>query len=133
MMTDADLGRKRMALDTATAPAEGSALTAGERLDRVSFGSSHRRLLALIAAGLFVDVYDQAMGGGVIAALLKAGWSDLRLNGVFLSSTFLGLMVGAWAAAADLGPLRTGHGLCFSSSIIIHSMRRDLSSSGITR
>jgi len=87
-----------MALATATAPAEGPALTAGERLDRVSFGSFHRRLLALIAAGLFVDVYDQAMGGGVIAALLKSGWSDLRLNGVFLSSTFLGLMVGAWAA-----------------------------------
>ena len=38
-------------------------------------------MLALIAAGLFVDVYDQAMGGGVIAALLKAGentiWVEL--------------------------------------------------------
>jgi putative MFS transporter len=88
MMTDAELGRKRMALDTATVPAEGPALTAGERLDRVSFGSSHGRLLALIAAGLFVDVYDQAMGGGVIAALLKAGWSDLRLKGCFCRRPF---------------------------------------------
>lgn len=46
------------------------------------------------------------MGGGIIAALLKIGWSDLRLNGVFLSSTFLGLMVGAWAA----GPLSDHYG-----------------------
>jgi putative MFS transporter len=67
-----------MALEIATAPAQAPALTAGERLDRVSFGRFHRRLLALIAAGLFVDVYDQAMGGGVIAALLKAGWSEMR-------------------------------------------------------
>ncbi|MBV9828838.1 MAG: MFS transporter [Alphaproteobacteria bacterium] len=70
----------------------------GERLDRIPVGVAHRRVLALVAAGLFVDVYDQAMGGGIIAALLKTGWSDLRLNGVFLSATFLGLMVGAWAA-----------------------------------
>lgn len=95
-----------MALATTTAPTKGPALTTGERLDRVAFGRFHRRLLALIAAGLFVDVYDQAMGGGVIAALLKAGWSDLRLNGVFLSSTFLGLMVGAWAA----GPVSDRYG-----------------------
>jgi len=82
------------------------ALTAGERLDRVPLCAFHWRVLALVAAGLFVDVYDQAMGGGIIAALLKTGWSDLRLNGVFLSSTFLGLMVGAWAA----GPISDHYG-----------------------
>jgi putative MFS transporter len=91
---------------TTTATAELPALTVGERLDRVSLNSFHWRVLGLIAAGLFIDVYDQAMGGGIIAALLKSGWSDLRLNGVFLSSTFLGLMVGAWAA----GPLSDHYG-----------------------
>ena len=109
-----------MALATATAPAEGPALTAGERLDRVSFGSFHRRLLALIAAGLFVDVYDQAMGGGVIAALLKSGWSDLRLNGVFLSSTFLGLMVGAWAAG--LISDRYGRRMAYQINLLIFGL-----------
>ncbi len=88
------------------AVAELPELTAGQRLDRVSLNAFHWRVLGLIAAGLFVDVYDQAMGGGIIAALLKNGWSDLRLNGVFLSSTFLGLMVGAWAA----GPLSDHYG-----------------------
>lgn len=88
------------------ATAELPVLTAGERLDRVSLNSFHWRVLGLIAAGLFVDVYDQAMGGGIIAALLKNGWSDLRLNGGFLSASFLGLMVGAWAA----GPLSDHYG-----------------------
>jgi len=91
---------------TTVAGVELPALTAGERLDRVPIGRFHWRVLGLIAAGLFVDVYDQAMGGGIIAALLKEGWSDLRLNGVFLSSTFLGLMVGAWMA----GPLSDRYG-----------------------
>lgn len=82
------------------------ALTVGDRLDRIPVGAFHWRVLGLIAAGLLVDVYDQSMGGGIIAALLKSGWSDLRLNGVFLSSTFLGLMVGAWMA----GPLSDRYG-----------------------
>lgn len=43
---------------TITATAELPALTAGERLDRVSLNAFHWRVLGLIAAGLFVDVYD---------------------------------------------------------------------------
>lgn len=74
------------------------ALTVGERLDRLSTGPFHWRMFALIGGGLFVDVYDQTLAGAVLATLVKSGESNLKLNGWFLSSTFLGLMVGAWIA-----------------------------------
>jgi putative MFS transporter len=103
-----------------TALDEAPALTAGERLDRLPISSFHWRVLGLIAAGLFIDVYDQAMGGGIIAALLKEGWSDLSLNGVFLSSTFLGLMVGAWTA----GPVsdRFGRRAAYQLNLLIFGL-----------
>ena len=75
-----------------------SALTVGERLDRLSINAFHWRLFALIGGGLFVDVYDQTVAGAVLATLVKRGESNLTLNGWFLSSTFLGLMIGAWIA-----------------------------------
>jgi putative MFS transporter len=74
------------------------ALTVGDRLDRLAIGPFHWRLFALIGGGLFVDVYDQTLAGAVLATLVKSGESNLTLNGWFLSSTFLGLMVGAWVA-----------------------------------
>jgi MFS transporter, putative metabolite:H+ symporter len=74
------------------------ALTVGERLDRLPIGPFHWRLIALIGGGLFVDVYDQTLAGAVLATLVKSGESNLTLNGWFLSSTFLGLLVGAWIA-----------------------------------
>ncbi len=74
------------------------ALTVGERLDRLSIGAFHWRMFALIGGGLFVDVYDQTLAGAVLATLVKSGESNLKLNGWFLSSTFLGLLIGAWIA-----------------------------------
>ena len=82
----------------ASATTAASVLTVGERLDRLSLGPFHWRLFALIGGGLFVDVYDQTLAGAVLATLVKTGESNLTLNGWFLSSTFLGLMVGAWVA-----------------------------------
>ena len=35
---------------------------------------------------------------GVLAALVKSGWSDLAHNGWFISITFAGMVVGAWFA-----------------------------------
>lgn len=40
------------------------ALTAGEHQARMPISSFYWRILGLIAAGLFVDVYDQVTGGG---------------------------------------------------------------------
>lgn len=74
------------------------ALSVVERLDRLPLGTFHWHLMWLIGAGLFVDVYDQFIGGGILAAFVKSGTSNLTLNGYFLSSTFIGLMIGAWWA-----------------------------------
>ncbi len=82
----------------ASQTSKSSALSVGERLDRLPLGPFHWHLLWLIGAGLFIDVYDQMVGGAILAAFVNSGKSNLALNGYFLSATFLGLMIGAWWA-----------------------------------
>jgi len=57
-------------------------------------------VLALIAAGMFFDSFDLYLAGGVLGAMVQSGESTLSLNATFISSTFLGMMIGAWAAGA---------------------------------
>jgi MFS transporter, putative metabolite:H+ symporter len=71
---------------------------AGARLDRLPIGRFHRRLFALISAGLFFDIFDLSIGGVVMAALIGTGFSTLALNGWFMSCTFLGATLGAFSA-----------------------------------
>ena len=71
---------------------------AGARLDRVPVGRFHRRLFALISAGLFFDIFDLSLGGVVMAAFVATGFSTLALNGWFMSCTFLGATLGAFSA-----------------------------------
>ncbi len=71
-------------------------VNAGARLDRLPICSFHWRILALIGAGMFLDAFDIYLAGGVLGAVLKEGWSTLDLNAAFVSSTFLGMTIGAW-------------------------------------
>ena len=71
---------------------------AGARLDALPVGRFHRRMLALIGAGLFLDGFELYLSGGVLGALTRSGWSTMALNAAFVTSTFLGMTVGAWAA-----------------------------------
>jgi putative MFS transporter len=73
-------------------------VNAGGRLDRLPVGKFHWRILGLIGAGMFLDGFEIYLAGGVLAALVKAGWSDLGLNGWFISVTFAGMVIGAWFA-----------------------------------
>ena len=73
--------------------------------------------IALIGGGLFVDVYDQTLAGAVLAALVKSGEFNLTLNGWFLSSTFLGLMIGAWIAGVMSD--RFGRRVSFQINLLI--------------
>ncbi len=75
-------------------------VNAGGRLDRLPICSFHYRVLGLVAAGMFFDAFEIYLGAGVLAALVQSGWSDLAQNGVFISSTFAGMMIGAWLAGA---------------------------------
>ena len=76
----------------------GQGINAGARLDRLPVGTFHRRLLWLIGLGMFLDACDIYIAGGVLGALVKSGWSDLDANASFLSATFLGMLVGTFAA-----------------------------------
>lgn len=70
-------------------------VNAGARLDRLPIGPFHTRVLWLIGLGMFFDSFDNTLSSSVLAAMLKSGWSTLQLNSVFMSSTFVGLTIGA--------------------------------------
>lgn len=70
----------------------------GGRMDRLRLGRFHRRLLALIGAGLFLDGFELYLTAGVLGALTRSGWSNMTYNASFVSSTFIGMVVGAWLA-----------------------------------
>lgn len=70
----------------------------GRRLDRMPLTSFHRRLLALIGAGLFLDGFELYLTAGVLGSLTKSGWSTMSSNAAFVSATFIGMVIGAWAA-----------------------------------
>lgn len=67
----------------------------GARLDRLPIGRFHRRILAMIGAGLFLDSFDIYMQGPMLAYMVSIQWSDAARNAQFISSTFAGLVVGA--------------------------------------
>lgn len=71
-------------------------VNAGARLDRLPVCGFHWRILALIGAGMFLDAFDIYLAAGVLATVLKEGWSTLELNAAFVSSTFIGMTIGAW-------------------------------------
>ena len=75
-----------------------SVVNSAGRLDRLPVGRFHWRLFTLIGAGMFVDGLDSYIGGGVLGALTKSGWSDLAHNAHFVSATFVGMTIGAFVA-----------------------------------
>ena len=70
----------------------------GARLDRLPLSRFHTRIVAMTAAGLFVDVFDIYLAGGVLAALVQSGMSTMAGNASFISATFLGMVAGSWMA-----------------------------------
>jgi len=54
--------------------------------------------LWLIGGGMFLDSFDIYLAGGVLGALSRSGWSSMTLNAAFLSSTFIGMLIGAFTA-----------------------------------
>lgn len=75
-----------------------STVNAGPRLDRLPISGFHRRILWLIGGGMFLDSFDIYLAGGVLGALTRIGWSTMQLNAAFLSSTFFGMLLGAFTA-----------------------------------
>ncbi|MCH3964482.1 MAG: MFS transporter [Clostridium sp.] len=66
-----------------------------EKMDYVPISKLHYKILWLIGLGIFLDGFDVYLAGGVLGVLLKSGWSSISLNAVFISVTFLGLLIGS--------------------------------------
>ncbi|HTR10624.1 MAG TPA: MFS transporter [Paraburkholderia sp.] len=72
-----------------------SAVNSGARLDRLPISRFHWRILWLIAGGAMVDAFDIYLAGGVSAGMAKEGFSTMSQNALFISATFIGMMLGA--------------------------------------
>ena len=67
----------------------------GARMDRLPISKWHYNVLFLMGLGLFVDSFDNYMGGVILADLVRTGWSNNYLNATFASATMAGLFVGS--------------------------------------
>lgn len=67
----------------------------GPRMDRLPIAKWHYSILLLMGLGLFVDSFDNYMGGVILADLVKSGWSNNYLNAAFASATMGGLFLGS--------------------------------------
>lgn len=73
-------------------------INAAGRLDRLPISRFHWKVLGLIAGGAFLDAFDIYLANGAVASMVKEGFTDLRHGAIFVSSTFIGMMIGAFAA-----------------------------------
>ncbi|HEY4294904.1 MAG TPA: MFS transporter [Paraburkholderia sp.] len=70
-------------------------VNAGPRLDRLPMSPFHRRIMWLIGIGMFFDGFDIYVASTVLGATLHSGFSTLAQNALFVSLTFLGMMLGS--------------------------------------
>ncbi len=73
-----------------------SSVNAGARLDRLPVSSFHRRVMMLIGIGMFFDGFDIYIAATVLGSTLHSGFSTLPENAMFISATFVGMMLGSF-------------------------------------
>jgi MFS transporter, putative metabolite:H+ symporter len=95
-------------------------VNSGGRLDRLPLSGFHWKMLALISAGGMVDAFDIYLAGGVAPAMAKEGFSTLSLNAAFISSTFIGMFIGA-AFAGVIGD-RFGRRVSYQANLLIFGL-----------
>ncbi|HET7151884.1 MAG TPA: MFS transporter [Candidatus Acidoferrum sp.] len=95
-------------------------VNAGARLDRLPICSFHRRILTLIGIGMFFDGFDVYVAATVLGATLKTGFSTLAQNALFVSVTFVGMMLGSFVTGF-LGD-RYGRRFTYQANLIIFGL-----------
>ena len=71
-------------------------VNAGARLDRLPLSRFHRRIMRLIGIGMFFDGFDIYIASTVLGTTLQSGFSTMGQNALFVSVTFLGMMLGSF-------------------------------------
>jgi putative MFS transporter len=92
----------------------------GRKLDALPLGRFHYRLTGLIAAGLFVDQFDNYITGGVLGAAVKEGWSTMQMNALFISAGTAGMTIGS-ICAGWIGD-RYGRRFSFQMNLLIFGL-----------
>ncbi|HEX7814744.1 MFS transporter [Dyella sp.] len=95
-------------------------VNAGARLDRLPMSAFHRRIMWLIGIGMFFDGFDIYVASTVLGATLKSGFSTLPQNALFVSMTFLGMTIGAFATGF-LGD-RFGRRFTYQANLMIFGL-----------
>ena len=68
----------------------------GARLDRLPLSAFHSRIMWLIGIGMFFDGFDIYIASTVLGATVSSGFSTIAENALFVSMTFLGMMIGSF-------------------------------------
>src|ERR1700761_4588178 len=95
-------------------------VNAGPRLDRLPMSGFHRRIMWLIGIGMFFDGFDIYVASTVLGATLKSGFLTLGQNALFVSMTFLGMTLGAFATGF-LGD-RFGRRFTYQANLMIFGL-----------
>ena len=95
-------------------------VNAGGRLDRLPIGPFHYRIMGLIGIGMFFDGFDIYVAGTVLASTLKSGFSTLPQNAIFVSVTFIGMMLGSFLTGF-LGD-RFGRRFTYQANLLIFGL-----------
>jgi putative MFS transporter len=95
-------------------------VNAGPRLDRLPMSQFHRRIMWLIGIGMFFDGFDIYVASTVLGATLQTGFSTLAQNAVFVSLTFLGMMLGS-LGTGFLGD-RFGRRFTYQANLVIFGL-----------
>ena len=92
-------------------------VNAGARLDRRPMSGFHRRVLRLVGMGMFFDGFDIYLAASVLGATFRTGFSTLPQNALFVSFTFVGMMLGS-AATGFLGD-RLGRRFTYQANLAV--------------
>jgi putative MFS transporter len=92
----------------------------GEFLDNARVGKEHYKLLGLIGSSEFFDGFDIYIAGSVLAAMVAIGFSSITKNAMFISATFIGLLIGTLVGGwiSDL----YGRKKAFNYSLLIYGL-----------